>query len=267
MSQAKVALVTGASSGIGKAIADRLAADGFRVFGTARKPARDDVDGIAMLPLDVTNDRSVAACVKTVIDRGGQLDVVVNNAGYLLAGAVEEATIDQAKAQLETNFFGVVRMTQAVLPHMRERKAGHLITISSLAGLVPVPFWGYYNASKFAVEGLLETLRHEVRPFGIQVAMVEPGAIKTPFYAQPSATPMPAYARWREPALGAMAEFERKAPGPDLVAAKVSQIARTTKPKLRHRVTREAKMFSFLRWLLPAGAFEAGVRSGFKIPK
>jgi NAD(P)-dependent dehydrogenase (short-subunit alcohol dehydrogenase family) len=161
--------------------------DRYRVFGTARKPPAPEVDRIAMLPLDVCDDGSVARCVAAVIERGGGLDVLVNNAGFLLASAVEEATIDEAKAQLETNF---------------------------------------YKASKFAVEGLLETLRHEVKPFGIQVAMVEPGAIKTPFYAQPSATPMAAYATWRA-----------------------------------------ARLFTFLRWLLAAGPFEAGVRNGFKMPK
>jgi len=255
-----VALVTGASSGIGQAIARRLAADGLRVFGTARAAKGD------LLSLDVTRDESVAGCVADVLARAGRIDVLVNNAGYLLAGGVEEATLAEARAQLETNFFGVVRMIQAVLPHMRERGAGKIVTISSLAGLVPVPFWAYYNASKFAVEGLCETLRHEVKPFGIRVAMVEPGAIKTPLYATPHARELPEYAKWREAGLAAMAEFERKAPGPEVVAACVSKVVRAAKPKLRNRVTREATMFSFLRWLLPAGAFEAGVRRGFKLP-
>ena len=218
-----------------------------------------------MLELDVHSDESVARCVQTVIDRAGGLDVLVNNAGYLVAGAVEEVTIADAKAQFETNFFGVARMLRAVLPHMRSRGRGHLITISSLAGLVPVPFWGYYNASKFAVEGLVETLRFETRPFGIKVALVEPGAIKTPFYTQPHAATLPDYARWREAALSAMAGFEAKAPGPELVANLVAKIARTKEPKLRNRVTREATMFSLLRWLLPANAFAAGVRRGFGI--
>ena len=259
----KVALVTGASSGIGAAIARRLVADGYRVFGTARKlAASEDFEPLA---LDVTSDASVARCVATVLERAGQLDLLVNNAGYLVAGAVEEVSLDAARAQLETNFFGVARMTRAVLPHMRARRSGHIITISSLAGLVPVPFWGYYNASKFAVEGLIETLRAELRPFDIKVAMVEPGAIKTPFYAQPHADALAEYKPWRDAAFKAMEGFEAKAPGPEVVANKVAKLARSRNPKLRNRVTREASMFSFLRWLLPAGAFQSGVRRGFGI--
>jgi NAD(P)-dependent dehydrogenase (short-subunit alcohol dehydrogenase family) len=261
----RIALVTGASSGIGAAIAAKLAADGHRVFGTGRKPGAN-VGEVEMVALDVTDDASVSACVDGVIAKAGKLDILVNNAGYLLPGAVEEASMAEIRAQLETNFFGVVRMFKAIVPHMRERRSGHLITISSLAGIVPVPFWGYYNASKFAVEGLCETLRYEMKPFGVKVALVEPGAIKTPLYRQPHAMTMAEYARWREPALNTMAAYEAKAPGPDVVGALVAKIARKPNPKLRYKITREAKMFPFLRWLLPAGAYESGVRSGFKLP-
>src|SRR5262249_40473997 len=160
-----VALVTGASSGIGAAIAQRLLADGYRVFGTARKVGPNvqrTADGgaaitlvpagsrVEMIELDVHSDESGERCLATGLDRAGAIDVLVNNAGYLVAGAVEEVSLAEAKAQFETNFFGVARMLRAVLPHMRARRRGHIITMSSLAGLVPVPFWGYYNASKFA---------------------------------------------------------------------------------------------------------------------
>lgn len=138
---------------------------------------------------------------------------------------------------------------------------------SSLAGLVPLPFWGHYNASKFAVEGLMETLRHELKPFGIQVAMVEPGAIKTPFYAAPRALAMEEYSPWRERFFKAMKGFEENAPGPEVVAEAYARIVASLHPHLRNTVTREAKLFPFLRWLLPAGAFEGGLRSGFKIDK
>ena len=258
-----VALVTGASSGIGRAIAHQLAADGYRVIGTARNAA--PIDGFEVVELDVDSDESVVRCVADVIARAGRIDVLVNNAGYLVAGAIEEVSIDDARRQLETNFFGVARMVKAVTPHMRARRAGHIITISSLAGLVPVPFWGFYNASKFAVEGLIETLAFELRPFDIKVSLVEPGAIKTPFYAKPRTGGIAAYDRWRTAALAAMAKFEEKAPGPELVAAKVGKLARAKRPKLRNRVTREATMFSLLRWLLPAGAYQSGVRRGFGI--
>jgi len=259
-----VALVTGASSGIGAAIAQRLARN-HRVFGTSRNPVAPFPEGVEMLPLDVGSDESVRKCVGHVLDAAGSLDVLVNNAGYLLAGGVEEATIAEAKAQFETNFFGVARMAKAVLPVMRKQKAGHILTISSLAGIVPVPFWAYYNASKFAVEGLIETLRYEVKPFDIRVSLVEPGAIKTPFFARPPAASMPEYSRWRERALNAMKKFEDKAPGPELVADRVAKIVAQKNPSLRNVVTMDATLFCFLRWLLPARWNEMGVRKGFKL--
>jgi NAD(P)-dependent dehydrogenase (short-subunit alcohol dehydrogenase family) len=261
----RVAVVTGASSGIGGAIARQLAAAGFRVFGASRSAPADAVSGIEHVTIDVDDDSSVRGGVAEVMREAGSIDVLVNNAGYLCAGAVEEVSLANAKAQFETNYFGVVRMSVAVLPGMRERHSGHIISISSLAGLVPVPFWGQYNASKFAVEGLMETLRHEVRPFGIQVAMVEPGNIKTPFYARPQTAGIDTYAGPRGRAFSAMGEFERKAPGPDVVARKVVAIANDAHPALRNKITKEATQFTLLKWLLPPRAFEAGVRRGFKL--
>jgi NAD(P)-dependent dehydrogenase (short-subunit alcohol dehydrogenase family) len=265
VSQPRVALVTGASSGIGDAIARQLAAAGFRVFGASRRTPTTAVSGIERVTIDVDDDASVREGVAKVLQEAGRIDVLVNGAGYLFAGAVEESSLSDAKAQFETNYFGVVRMTLEVLPGMRERMFGHIITISSLAGLVPVPFWGQYNASKFAVEGLMETLRHEVRPFGIQVAMVEAGAIKTALYALPPAVGMDAYAGPRRRALGAMAEFVRKAPGPEVMGRKVVAIANDAHPRLRNTITREATQFTLLKWLLPQSAFESGVRRGFKL--
>jgi NAD(P)-dependent dehydrogenase (short-subunit alcohol dehydrogenase family) len=265
MSDQRVAVVTGASSGIGGAIARQLAAAGFRVFGTSRRAPKTAESGIEHVPIDVDDDESVREGVDQILRDAGRIDVLVNNAGYLRAGAVEEISVADAQAQFATNYFGVVRMTLAVLPGMRERRHGHLITISSLAGLVPVPFWGHYNASKFAVEGLMETLRHEVRPFGVQVALVEPGAIKTALYDMVPTSGMAAYAGPRERAFGAMAGFEAKAPGPDVVARRVVSLAEDPHPSLRNTVTREAKQFTLLKWALPSGAFEAGVRSGFKL--
>ncbi|MFI5101715.1 MAG: SDR family NAD(P)-dependent oxidoreductase [Actinomycetes bacterium] len=261
----RVALVTGTSSGIGEAVARELAAAGFRVFGTTRSAPAQPIDGVEPLTVDVDDDRSVRDGVERVLREAGRIDVLVNNAGYLCEGAVEEVTIAEAKAQFETNYFGVVRMTDAVLPGMRARGGGHIITLSSLAGLVPVPFWGHYNASKFAVEGLMETLRHEVRPFGIRVAMVEPGNIRTQLYARPHPDRMDVYAGPRGRAFATMDEFGRKAPGPDVVARKVAAIAADPHPALRNKLTREATQFTMLRWLLPGGAFEAGVRRGFKL--
>lgn len=265
MAGTHVAVVTGASSGIGEAIARQLAAAGFRVFGASRTAPADHGSEFEHVTIDVRDDASVRDGIDEILRAAGRIDVLVNNAGYLCAGAIEEISVDDAKAQFETNFFGVVRLSLAVLPGMRERQAGHIITVSSLAGLVPVPFWGHYNASKFAVEGLMETLRHEVRPFGIQIAMVEPGAIKTPFYAQPKAAGIDAYTGPRGRAFAAMAEFERKAPGPEIVARKVASIASDAHPALRNKITKEARQFTLLKRLLPSAAFEIGVRRGFKL--
>lgn len=265
MTHDRVAVVTGASSGIGAASADRLLAAGMRVFDASRRAPSDPSSRVEHVAVDVTDDASVRAGVDGILREAGRIDVLVNCAGQLCAGAVEEVAIDAAQAQFEVNYFGVLRMTLAVLPGMRERMQGHIITVSSLAGLVPVPFWGHYNASKFAVEGLMETLRHEVRPFGIQVALVEPGYIKTALYAAPQATAMDAYAGPRARVFGVMDGYGRKAPGPDIVARKVAAIAADARPPLRNKVTREARQFTLLRWLLPGGAFEAGVRRGFKL--
>jgi NAD(P)-dependent dehydrogenase (short-subunit alcohol dehydrogenase family) len=266
MPNPKVVLVTGASSGIGEAIAARLVKDGHQVFGTSRKGGGTR-DGVEMLTLDVGSDTSVQSCVEGLLRRVARIDALVNNAGYLLSGAIEEATLEQARAQLETNFFGVARMVKAVLPAMRRARSGHIVTISSLAGLVPVPFWGFYNASKFAVEGYMETLRLELEPFGIRVAMVEPGIIRTPFYENPQARAMPEYSPWRDRALKTVRQLTEKAPGPGVVAEVVARLVSSRNPPLRNRVTREASVFPFLRWLLPASAFEAGTRRGFNLDR
>ena len=146
-------LVTGASSGIGQATARLLAQRGFNVFGTARKPESTQSHGVTMVALDVRSDESVRACLAQVMTKAGRLDVLVNNAGYTVTGAAEETSVDEAKAQLETNFFGAVRMVNAVLPGMRAAGAGKVINISSLAGNTAIPYSAFYSASKFALEG------------------------------------------------------------------------------------------------------------------
>jgi NAD(P)-dependent dehydrogenase (short-subunit alcohol dehydrogenase family) len=265
MAMQQVALVTGSSSGIGAAIAAQLVRDGYLVFGGSRRaqcPA-----GVEALALDVCSDASVRACVDTVLERTGRIDVLVNNAGQLIAGAIEELTLDQAREQFETNFFGVARTVAAVLPQMRKQRSGKIVTLSSLAGLVPVPFWGYYNASKFAVEGYCETLRAEVKPFGIAVAMVEPGAIATSLFATPQAPKLDAYTPWRDRALKTMQGFEAKAPPPQVVALAVAKIVAKAHPPLRTLVTGEAHAFTTMRRLLSEGLFESAVRMGFALDR
>src|SRR3954451_25036401 len=180
----RVALVTGASSGIGEAAAHALLGEGFTVYGTSRRAvAGEERGGVVFLPLDVTDDESVAGAVRQVLGRSGRIDVLVNNAGLGVAGAAEESSIEQAQALFDTNLFGSIRMTRAVLPHMREQRSGRIINVSSVLGVVPAPFGALYAATKHAVEGYSESLDHEVREYGVRVLLVEPGYTKTSFDA------------------------------------------------------------------------------------
>ncbi|MFP2904827.1 SDR family oxidoreductase [Pyxidicoccus sp. 3LFB2] len=177
-SRSRVVLITGASSGIGQACAELLGATGHKVYGTSRRPLPDG-EHHKMLELDVTRDDSVRRAVEAVLAAEGRIDVVVNNAGFVMAGAVEDVSVEEAKQQLDTNFFGVLRMCQAVLPSMRAQQSGLIVNISSLGGAAGLPFQGLYSASKFALEGLTESLRQEVAPFGIEATLVQPGDVKT----------------------------------------------------------------------------------------
>lgn len=177
-----VVLITGGSSGIGLACAQHLAAKGFTVYGTSRNPNRyaDRDWAFNMLPMNVDDDGSVQSAVQSLLDKEGQIDVVINNAGGGITGAIEETSVEEARQTIETNFFGVHRVCRAVLPIMRKQKSGKIIQISSIAAQFGLPFRGFYSASKAALEGYSEALRNEVLPFGIHVTLVEPGSIKTP---------------------------------------------------------------------------------------
>src|SRR5437764_11795776 len=180
--KAKIALVTGASSGIGEATAERLAKAGYKVYGTSRRGARPGQRSFEMLALDVTSDESVEGAVSEVMRRDGRIDLLVNNAGFGVApGGAEESSIEQARSIFETNFFGLVRMTRAVVPHMRRQRSGRIINIGSVLGLLPMPYGALYAATKHAVEGYSESLDHELRTRGIRVAVIEPAYTKTQF--------------------------------------------------------------------------------------
>jgi short-subunit dehydrogenase len=250
-------LVTGASSGIGQAIAQLLTARGFTVFGTSRKPTGN------LIPLDVRSDDSVRACVERV----GKIDVLVNNAGYSLMGSAEETSLDEAKAQLETNFFGVVRMVKAVLPGMRKAGAGKIITIGSLAGITAIPFGAFYTASKFALEGYTEALWHELRPFGIHVTLIEPGFIATPIgeSTQIAAAPLSAYDGVRQRATHALDQHVKDGISPDAVAQRVLRVIQSRSPTLRYRVGMDAAWFPRLKSVLPWPLFAVGVRRTFAV--
>ena len=270
MSDQKVVLITGASSGVGQSTARLLSQKGYRVFGTSRNPATTEtVPAVEMLALDVRADDSVVACVKAVISQAGQLDVLVNNAGYELAGALEELSLDEAKAQFETNFFGVVRMIKAVVPKMRRQNSGQIVNISSLSGLTPIPFMGIYSASKFALEGYTEALRMEVKPFHIHVSQIEAGFLKTPMMdsRQVAAARITEYDPWRQRAFKAIREYEAKGPGPDLVAETVLKVIASHAPRLRYVIGQQAKSASLFRQLMPSALFEQAVRNVFRLDK
>jgi NAD(P)-dependent dehydrogenase (short-subunit alcohol dehydrogenase family) len=270
MSNQRVVLITGASSGVGQSTARLLSQRGYRVFGTSRDPAvAEPIPGVEMLPLDVRADDSARACLDAVTERAGRLDILVNNAGYELAGALEESSVDEAKAQFETNFFGIVRMVKAVLPVMRRQGNGQIITISSLSGMIPIPFMGIYSASKFAVEGYIEALRHELKPFHIHVSLIEPGFLHTAMssHRQTTAARIAEYEPWRQRSLDAIRAHEDRGPGPELVAMTVLRIAASSAPRLRYLAGRQARVVTGLRRFLPEGAFERGARGTYRLDR
>ncbi len=267
----KVVLVTGSSSGIGRACAEHLAALGFRVFGGQRRPT-DGPAGVEIVSLDVNDDASVARAVDEIVAKAGRLDAVINNAGSAWMGAVEETSIDEARAQLETNFFGVLRVCRAVLPIMRKQGGGHIVNISSLAGILGLPFSGLYSASKFALEGMSESLRLETRHFGVKVVLVEPGDFDT---GLPAARRMTAesqsstlYKDFFAAFKAAQDKDEQAAPAPIGVARLVARILRSRRPRLRYRAGRLAQRIVIpLKRFLPQAWFEWILRQALPIPK
>jgi NAD(P)-dependent dehydrogenase (short-subunit alcohol dehydrogenase family) len=266
-SKQKVVLITGASSGFGEVTASLLAERGYRVFGTSRNPDRNRAWGYEMLPLDVRSDDSVRACVQGLMERTGRLDVLISNAGYELAGAVEETLIEEAKEQFETNFFGTVRMVKAALPVMRKQGGGRILLISSLAGLLGVPFHGLYSASKYALEGYAEALRHEVKGFAILVSLIEPSFFRTNLAraARNSAETISEYAGMRERVLKVFERSVLAGQDPGLVALLILSIIESRSPRLRYRVGKDAKRLPRIKALVPEAAFEAGVRRNFHL--
>lgn len=180
MSAAKVVIVTGVSSGIGRVTAEKFARQGCQVFGTVRNISKAaPLPGVQFVEMDVQDDASVQRGIQLVMDRAQRIDVLVNNAGVAMLGAAEETSIDEAKWMFETNVFGILRTSKAVLPYMRAQRSGRIVNVSSVLGFLPAPYMGLYAAAKHAVEGMSETLDHEVRQFGIRVSLVEPGFTKS----------------------------------------------------------------------------------------
>ena len=264
----KIALVTGASSGIGETTARRLAAAGFKVYGTSRRGAQGEQRSFEMLRLDVTSDDSVAAAVGDMMRLEGRVDLLVNNAGFGVApAAAEESSIAQAQSIFDTNFFGIVRMTRAVVPHMRRQGAGRIINIGSVLGFLPMPYAALYAATKHAVEGYSQSLDHELRTRGIRVSVIEPAFTKTQFEGN-SLEPDSKLDEYREvrAAMNArVSELMAAAEGPAVVADAVLKAATAAKPKLRYTAGRLAKRLQLLRRFAPAGVMDAGVRKDMRL--
>jgi len=262
MTNSSVVLVTGVSSGIGRAAAEQFARRGCKVFGTVRNLALAvPLQGVTLVEMDVRNNDSIRKAVSEIIDVAGRIDVLVNNAGMNMLGAVEETTMEEAANLFETNFFGILRTMQAVLPHMRQQRSGRIVNVSSVLGFLPSPYMGLYAASKHAVEGLSETLDHEVRQFGIRVTLVEPAYTKTSLEANsPQAKfTVAAYDRDRASVATAVARDVGKAPEPDTVAATIVEAA-LGDWRMRRTPAGQASLLSKLRRFMPSGLVDASLR-------
>lgn len=271
-----VVLLTGASSGIGEAAALRLHAAGATVFATARRTERMAglaARGMRTLPLDVTDDASASEAVARVLQDTGRIDALVNNAGYGAYGAVEDVPIDEARAQFEVNLFGAARLTQLVLPGMRERGRGRIVNISSMGGRITTPLGAWYHATKFAVEGFSDTLRMEVRGFGIDVVLVEPGSIRTEWGGIAAeqldrASGSGAYAnqaRSMAATLASDASTSRTSP-PSVVAGAISRAVFDPRPRTRYVVGYGARPLILLKRALPDRIYDVVAKRVMGVP-
>lgn len=264
----QVALVTGASSGIGKATAQLFAASSFRVFGTSRAK-HPDRDSVEMLMLDVTSDDSVRRCIDEVLARAGQIDVLVNNAGMWQASIAEETPLSIVHAIFETNFFGAARMTNAVLLGMRKRRAGRIINVGSLAAWVGEPGEAFYAASKKALSGYSEALRHEVWPLGIHVSLVEPGPFRTDLSNTllPTEKTISDYETVRESIRKTLERALAEGGDPQRAAQLILKVAQSRTPRFRYGVGPGAHWLPYLRTLFPQRLFDYLLRRGFGLVK
>jgi NAD(P)-dependent dehydrogenase (short-subunit alcohol dehydrogenase family) len=264
----RTAIVTGASSGIGEATAERLAKAGYTVYGTSRRSAGVGARSFHMLSLDVTSDASVEAAVGEVMRLEGRIDLLVNNAGFGVAPAgAEESSIEQARSIFETNFFGLIRMTRAVVPHMRRQGSGRIINIGSVLGLLPMPYGALYAATKHAVEGYSESLDHELRTRGIRVSVIEPAYTKTQFDAnllEPDSK-LDEYREARAALDMVLKKVMATGDEPSVVADVVLKAATANRPKLRYPAGKLATRLRLLRRFAPTGIVDAGLRKDLRL--
>jgi len=267
MIESKVALITGVSSGIGRETAELLADHGARVFGTVRDFRRaHSIAQVELVLMDVTDDRSVKEGVGSVLENAGKIDILVNNAGYSLAGGLEETSVDEARHLFDTNFFGVLRVTQAVLPSMRRNGYGRVVNISSMLGLLPGPYRGIYAASKHALEGYTATLDHEVRAFGIRAVLVEPMYTKTKIAKNEKSVQaaIPAYVDQKQRVTEIIEQETANGDDPYDVAEVVYDAASTKSPRLHYPVG-EGVMLSRLHRFVPPRMFDSVFRRRFQL--
>jgi len=274
-------LITGCSSGIGRATAERLASRGFVVYATARRvEAIADLEtrGCRVLGLDVTDDDSMRAAVAAVCDEHGAVGALVNNAGYSQSGAIEEVPLDEVRRQFETNVFGVVRMCQLVLPGMRAQHHGRIVNVSSMGANFTFPGGGFYHATKYAVEAISDALRFEVKGFGIDVVIVQPGFIRTGFAdaaTQAIDAAMPAegpYERFNHAVAASTQSVYERGPmarlggGPETVARAIERAIASRTPKIRYRVTPSARLLAGQRALMTDGMWDRFLATQFPRP-
>lgn len=271
----KVILVTGASSGIGFDAAEAFARQGHRVYAAARRVERMEplkALGVVPLRMDVTDDSSMEAGVRTILEAEGRIDALVNNAGYGYFGAIENVPLEEARRQLEVNVFGLARLCQLVIPYMREQGSGRIVNISSVAGKAVLYFGGWYHVSKFSVEALSDALRMELKPFGIDVSMIEPGGIKTNWgiiaadHLAESSKDTPYEAEgFRESETMRKAYSMRLLSNPSVVTRAISKAVNSRHPRARYRVGFGAHTLVFLHAILPARWWDALFRLGGKL--
>ena len=271
----KVILITGASSGIGYDTAERLAKQGHKVYGAARRmdkmlPLKDL--GVIPIQMDVTDDASMVAGVNAVLKAEGRIDVLVNNAGYGYFGAIENVSMEEARRQIEVNVFGLGRLTQLVIPHMRQQGSGRIVNVASIAGKLAIYFGGWYHVSKFAVEGFSDALRMELKPFGINVVIIEPGAIRTDWgiiaaehLAESSKGTVYEEASMNEAKIMKYGYSSKLLSPPSVIAKAICKGVNRKHPKARYRTGRGSHSMVFLHWLLPARWWDALVRKTLKL--
>lgn len=264
---AKVAIVTGASSGIGAAAARRLHDRGYIVYAAARRIERMAPlaeAGIRAIRVDVTDDASLTAFVSQIVSETGRVDLLVNNAGYGSLGALEEVPMAEARRQFDVNLFGLARLVQLVVPHMREQREGRIVNISSIGGRIHLPLCGWYHATKFAVEGFSDTLRMELAPFGIRVIVIEPGAIDTEWHGVAgdnltATSGQGTYGR-QAAALVKLLSAGGLTSRPEVIGDAIVRAAQARRPRTRYRVGLGAKPVLLARWALPDKTFDRMIR-------